>query len=509
MDFSVNAREQGAKAAIIDADTGDIVSYQTLYQRSNRVANLLRSLNLTRGGHVAFMLENTVEIFEIALAALRSGLYATPISTRLKRDEIEYVIRDCGAQVVFVGSERSDLAGLDAVFPSIQILAVGDGPSTFHRYEPALASQSADPVEHESVGALFFYSSGSTGRPKGVLRQLPDTAVGQPTRSDALLQRLWSFDNTTVYLHPAPLYHAAPLQYHLSVLQLGGAVVLMRKFDPALALAAIERHAVTHSQWVPTMFGRLLSLPDETRRAFDLSSHRLAIHGAAPCPTDVKRRMIDWWSPIVWEFYSATEANGLCRASSEEWRVRPGTVGQAVVGELHIVDDDGGEVPPLTLGTVYFGGGSAFEYHNDAEKTLEARHPLGWTMVGDMGYVDADGYLFLTERKDFMIISGGVNIYPAEAENVLHSHPEVVDVAVIGVPNADFGEEVKAIVQPVDLARAGSALEAELIAFCRARISDVKCPRTVDFVDELQRLPTGKLQKKLLRAPYWERPATG
>jgi len=507
MDFSVNARDQSGKVAIVDADSGQTITYRTLDERANRVANLLRSLGLVRGDHIAFMLENSVEIFEIALAALRSGLYTTPISTRLKRDEVEYVIRDCEAAVVFLPADRSDLAGLDQAFPAVRFFTTGDEPTALPAYEQALAGQSPGPVADQSVGMLFFYSSGSTGRPKGVVRPLPDTPIGQQTRSDALMQRLWGFDRTTVYLHPAPLYHAGPLQYNLSVLQSGGTVVLMRKFEAQAALAAIERYKVTHTQWVPTMFGRMLSLPAATRCGFDLSSHRVAIHGAAPCPIDVKQRMIDWWGPIVSEYYSATEANGLCWASSEEWLARPGTVGKACVGEIHIVDEDGNEVPPLTPGTIYFSGGSAFTYHNDAEKTREASHPLGWTMVGDMGYVDDDGYLFLTDRKDFMIISGGVNIYPAEAENVLHAHPEVVDVAVIGVPNPDFGEEVKAIVQPANPARADSAFAAELIAYCRSRIADVKCPRTVDFVEELPRLPTGKLQKKLLRAPYWENAA--
>jgi acyl-CoA synthetase (AMP-forming)/AMP-acid ligase II len=392
---------------------------------------------------------------------------------------------------------------IPAMIEGLRGYCIGGAVEGFKDFEAAVADQPVTPIADESSGQLFLYSSGSTGRPKGILRPLPTNPPDEVSASEQQPIRAWGFGPDMVYLHPSPLYHSAPIFHALVTLQCGGTFVMLRNFDPQLALEAIDRFKVTHSQWVPTMFIRMLKLPEAVRAAQNLSSHKIAIHAAAPCPVDIKRSMIEWWGPIIYEFYSATEANGYCRVTPEEWLQKPGTVGKPLAGEIHITDKDGNEVPVNTPGTIYFGAGGQFEYHNDPEKTRETRHPQGWTTVGDMGYVDEDGYLFLTDRRDFMIVSGGVNIYPAEAENVLHAHPEVVDVAVIGVPNADFGEEVKAIIQPADISRASPELEAELIRFCRERISDIKCPRSVDFVAELPRLPTGKLQKKLLRAPYW------
>jgi acyl-CoA synthetase (AMP-forming)/AMP-acid ligase II len=318
------------------------------------------------------------------------------------------------------------------------------------------------------------------------------------------MQAAYSFEQAMVYLSPAPLYHAAPLAFSLAAIGFGGTLVVMEKFDPEQALALIERYRVTHSQWVPTMFARIAKLPPEIRAKYDVSSLKLAIHAAAPCPPDIKRQMIEWWGDAIVEFYSGTEAVGMCLVTAKEWLAHPGTVGKAVSGKIHICNDDGNEVPAGQTGLIYFSGGPAFNYHGDPEKTRAATHKNGWGTLGDVGYQDEEGYLYLTDRKDFMIISGGVNIYPAETESVLINHPAVTDVAVIGVPNEEFGEEVKAIVQPADWQSASPALAEELIKYCRDRLADVKCPRSVDFVEELPRLPTGKLQKKLIRAPYWE-----
>ena len=357
----------------------------------------------------------------------------------------------------------------------------------------------------------MLYSSGTTGRPKGVKTELinaEDIDAANPLLG--LVQKLYGFAPGIRYLSPAPLYHAAPLHYNMSVLRMGGTTVVMDHFDAEQALALIERHKITHSQWVPTMFVRMLKLPPEVRSRYDLSSHACAIHAAAPCPVQVKEAMIDWWGPIINEYYGATEGNGFCAANSTEWMAHKGTVGRALVGELRIVGEDGQTQPPSTdggqtsVGTIYFANGPQFEYHNDPEKTAASRSKEGWTTLGDVGYVDTDGYLYLTDRKAYMIISGGVNIYPQEIENLLVTHPKVFDVAVIGVPNEDFGEEVKAVVQPARWEDAGPALEAELIAFCRANLSTVKCPRSVDFDKELPRHPTGKLYKRLVRDRYWQ-----
>jgi long-chain acyl-CoA synthetase len=317
------------------------------------------------------------------------------------------------------------------------------------------------------------------------------------------MQAAYGFHQAMVYLTPAPLYHAAPLAFSMASIGFGGTLVVMEKFDPEQALALIDRYRVTHSQWVPTMFARIVKLPRETREAYDVSSLKLAIHAAAPCPPEIKRQMIDWWGDAIVEYYSGTEAVGTCLVTAKEWLAHPGTVGKAVSGKIHICDDDGNELPVGQTGLIYFSDGMPFEYHGDPEKTKSAKHKNGWGTLGDVGYQDQEGYLYLTDRKDFMIISGGVNIYPAETESVLINHPAVTDVAVIGVPNEEFGEEVKAIVQPAGWHNAGPELAEELIKYCRDRLADVKCPRSVDFVEELPRLPTGKLQKKLIRAPYW------
>ena len=350
----------------------------------------------------------------------------------------------------------------------------------------------------------MLYSSGTTGRPKGVFVPPQATEIDAASPMTDILSRLYGVDASTVYLSPAPLYHAAPLRYTLGVQRLGATVVVMAHFDAERYLQLVQQYRISHSQLVPTMFVRMLKLPEAVRRQYDVSSLRCAIHAAAPCPVPVKRQMIDWWGPILWEYYAGTEGNGVTMANSAQWLAHPGTVGAAVVGELRICDDDTGAVLPAgQTGTVYFANGRPFAYHNDPAKTAGSTHPLGWTTLGDVGHVDADGFLFLTDRKSYMIISGGVNIYPQEAENVLINHPKVADCAVLGVPNDEFGEEVKAVVQPRDMQDAGPALEQELIRYCREHLSHIKCPRSVDFEAELPRHATGKLYKRLLKDRYW------
>ena len=375
----------------------------------------------------------------------------------------------------------------------------------FAAFEAALCAQPAEPIADQSEGVEMLYSSGTTGVPKGIRKALPAQPFGYPSAAQARMMGLYGIDQQTVYLSPAPLYHAAPLMHNIRINRFGGTSVVMEKFDALGALEAIERHRITHSQWVPTMFVRLLRLAPSERARFDLSSHRCAIHAAAPCPVEVKHQMIDWWGPILREYYGGSEGNGMTAIDTEQWLAHPGSVGRPVIGEIKICDDDGKVLPTGEVGTVYFAGGPVFEYHNDPQKTAASRHREGGSTLGDIGYLDDDGYLYLTDRKAFVIISGGVNIYPQESENVLLSHHKVLDVAVIGVPDEEFGEAVKAIVQPVRMSDASAELGAELIAFCKSKLSPVKCPRSVDFLAQLPRQENGKLYKQSLRDPYWKR----
>jgi acyl-CoA synthetase (AMP-forming)/AMP-acid ligase II len=363
------------------------------------------------------------------------------------------------------------------------------------------------PIADEVGGADMLYSSGTTGRPKGVRVPLQGNLIDAPNALVMLTQGLFGFNRDSIYLSPAPLYHAAPLRYSMTVHRLGGTVVVMEHFDAEEALRNIETYKASASQWVPTMFVRMLKLPDAVRLKYDVSSMKSAVHAAAPCPIEVKRKMIEWWGPVIHEYYAGTEGNGFCYVGSPDWLAHPGTVGKSLLGPVHICGEHGEELPVGEEGTIYFESESQFEYHNDTKKTAESRHPehANWSTLGDVGKLDADGFLYLTDRKAFMIISGGVNIYPQEAENLLINHPKVADVAVIGVPNEDFGEEVKAVVQPADWADAGPALADELMAYTRANLSAIKCPRSIDFDRELPRHPTGKLYKRLIRDRYWDK----
>jgi long-chain acyl-CoA synthetase len=500
------AAEQPGKAAVIMAGSGQVITFAELDAAANRLAHVLHDAGLRHGDHVAFMLENRWEFLAIAWAAQRSGLYYTPVSSRLQADEAAYIVDDCGAQAFIASAAVAEIAAsLSAVTPHVRLrLMLDPAAGGFTSYESVTAGAAASPLPDEAEGADMLYSSGTTGRPKGVKPALPLTPMGTPGSLFQLVSFLFPTDAESVYLSPAPLYHAAPLRYCLAMHRFGATVVVLEKFDPEQALAAIETYRVTHSQWVPTMFIRMLKLPAEIRAKWDLSSMRYAVHAAAPCPIPVKEQMIEWWGPVLHEYYSGTEAAGFTYVNSADWLTHKGTVGRSLVGQPHVLDDSGEELPPGATGTLYFSGGPAFEYHGDPAKTAASRDPQGrgWTTLGDVGHLDEDGFIYLTDRVSNMIISGGVNIYPQEAENVLAVHPRVADVAVIGVPDPEMGEQVKAVVQPVSMADAGPELGAELIAYCRDRLAHYKCPRSVDFRADLPRHPTGKLFKRVLRDEY-------
>lgn len=505
MHIGTVAAELPEKVAYVMADEGRSVCYAELDDESNRAAQLFAALGLKAGDHVALLLENHPRFLHICWAAQRAGLYYTPISWRLQQDEVAYIVNNCEAKVFITSYARREVVAplLEQTGNLIARYMIDGVIEGFESWEGAVDVMPAEPLAEELEGQSMLYSSGTTGYPKGIKKPLPGVPFGS---SDAvpIMTALYGATPESIYLSPAPLYHSAPLAFTMTCIRNGITVVIMEHFDAELALCYIEQYGVTHSQWVPTMFVRMLKLPEEVRARYDVSSLQCAIHAAAPCPIQVKEQMIDWWGPVLYEYYAGTEGNGFVQLNSIEWLAHKGSVGRPLNCELHICDDEGNELPVGEPGTIYFGGGGEFEYYKDPDKTRDSRHPRGWSTLGDVGYLDEDGYLYLTDRKHFMIISGGVNIYPQETENVLINHPKVLDVAVIGVPNEEFGEEVKAVVQPRDMADAGAQLEMELMAYCRDHLSHIKCPRSIDFEPELPRHPTGKLYKRLLKDRYWQ-----
>lgn len=495
------------KAAVILGSAGTTLTYGELENRANQAAHAFRRMGLKPGDRVAFALENCLEIFPFVWGAQRSGLYYVAVSSRLKTDEIAYIVEDSGSKLLlasdYVGADVLDGLGA-ALGPSVERFKIGDAYKGWRDWNDVLDGMPTTPITDECLGSDMLYSSGTTGRPKGILHKVdhrdpPDT----PPPSLALVRDGFGLTSDSVYLCPAPLYHAAPLRWSMWAQMLGATVIVMEKYDPEQALRLIETCKVTHGQFVPTHFIRMLKLDNHVRQAYDVSSLKLAIHAAAPCPKPVKEAMIDWWGPILVEYYAGSEGNGMTMISSQEWLSHPGSVGRAVIGEVRICDDRGEPLPPGEEGGVFFAGGSAFEYHNDPDKTAQATNKYGWTSLGDVGKLDEEGYLYLTDRKSFMIISGGVNIYPQEIESLLVTHPKVADVAVIGAPDPDFGEKVVAVVQPRVSVEASQALADELIQFCRASLSGVKVPRQIDFSAALPRADTGKLYKRLIRDEYW------
>ena len=503
---TVHARAHPDKPAIIMAASGEIITYAQLNARSNQVAQLIRDHGIGIGETIALCLENHPWFFVLAWGAQRAGVHYVAISSRLTAPEVSYILEDSGAKLLFGSAYLAPV--LDEVArlnPGIKQLRF-DSPGSLSA-EAALAAMPETPIADERAGTDMLYSSGTTGRPKGVKIALPeDPAIDAPSIFVQLVKAAYGMTEEAMYISPAPLYHAAPLRWSMTVHRIGGTVVVMERFDPEAALAAIEKYQITDGQFVPTHFVRMLKLPEEIRRKYDVSSLKCAIHAAAPCPVPIKRSMIDWWGPVLFEYYAGTEGNGSTFITSAEWLTKPGSVGRALSGVVHICDEEGNEVPRGTEGQVFFEAADPtlkpFEYHNDPEKTAESRNKHGWTSIGDVGLLDDDGFLFLTDRKSFMIISGGVNIYPQEIENLLITHPKVADAAVIGAPDSDLGERVVAVVQPLDMADAGPALAEELLAYLAPQLSRLKMPRQIDFREQLPREATGKLYKRLLRDEY-------
>jgi acyl-CoA synthetase (AMP-forming)/AMP-acid ligase II len=493
------------------AGSGETLTFRELDRASNRGAQLLRSLGLTRGDVFAIWSTNNPGFLEVAFAMQRSGLYMTPIPAKLKTEEAVYIINDSGARVLIldagVGPQAEALARqASALCPGVETFYSlrGELPG-LRSWEDATAAMPDTPIADQSTGRTMIYSSGTTGKPKGVRQPLPTEAFNALTGFLSFHRSLFKTGPGSYFVGTAPLYHAGPCAMVMADLQLGGSLLLFEKFDAEKVLSGIEAHRVRRGQFVPTMFTRMLKLPEEVRDRYDVSSMQVAMHSAAPCPIDVKRSMIQWWGPVICEIYGGTENVGSTLISSEEWLKKPGSVGRVMQGRLHVCSEDGADLRPNETGLVYFETASTFVYLNDPEKTQNSRHPqhANWATFGDIGRVDEDGYLFLSDRRAFMIISGGVNIYPQEAEDVLTMHPEVADVAVFGVPDPDMGEQVKAVIQPVHRSKAGAQLEAELIAYCRERLASLKCPKSIDFAPELPRDPTGKMLKRQLRDRYW------
>jgi long-chain acyl-CoA synthetase len=502
------------RPAFIMATSGQSMTYRELEGRSNQLAQLLRDHGIQRLDHYAVFMENNAHFIEACVAGERTGLYYTCVNAFLTADELAYILDNSEARLLVTSVAKLDVArkALLSCPRVATCLVVGGGALVEGRvgiaavrdYAGAIAAYPETPVADEALGTAMLYSSGTTGRPKGILRPLPENPPSEGLPLFAFLNKLWQCEEGMKYLSPAPLYHSAPLANVSLVIRNGGTAIIMEHFEPQHYLELVERHKITHTQLVPTMFSRMLKLPDAERRKHDLSSIKIAIHAAAPCPAQVKEDMIAWWGPLIHEYYGATEGLGFTACNTPEWQAHRGSVGKVLLGDLHIMDEDMKPVPNGTAGEIWFKTATPFVYFNDPERTALTRSPDGtMSTVGDMGYIDDDGFLYLTDRSTFMIISGGVNIYPQECENLLITHPKVADAAVFGVPNEDLGEEVKAVVQPVAGVQAGLELAKELMEFCQAHLSRQKCPRSVDFTDQLPRLPTGKLYKRMLRDPYW------
>ena len=504
----IHAAARAEQPAIIMAKTGETVTYAELEARENRLAHFFRTKGLKRLDHYAVFMENNARYIECCGAGERAGLYYTCANSFLTPDELSYIVNNCRARVLITSQEKRDtaLAALKSC-PNVELCLIVDGPGDGERVlnlDEATKAFRSTPITDEALGAAMLYSSGTTGEPKGILRPLPEQPPAKKLPLLDFMERLWGYREGMIYLSPAPLYHSAPQAATNLVIRNGGTVIVMEKFDPEFYLQLVEKYKVTHSQLVPTMFSRMLKLPEDVRKKNDLSSLEVIVHAAAPCPVQVKEQMIEWWGPIILEYYSATEGLGLSGCNSTEWLAHRGTVGKVMLGDLHVLDEEMKPCATGTPGTLWFKTATPFEYFEDAAKTADARSKDGsMSTVGDVGYVNSDGFLYLTDRATFMIVSGGVNIYPQECENLLITHPKVADAAVFGVPNKDLGEEVKAVIELAPGIESGAETVDELMEFCTQHLSRQKCPRSIDFEDKLPRLPTGKLYKRLLRDRYW------
>lgn len=489
------------------AGSGDQLTYGEFEARTNQLAHFFRDCGLKAHDHYSIFMENNTRYLEACGGGERAGLYYTCINSYLTADELAFIVNNSESKVLITSTAKAEIAA-EALQQCPQIracLVVGQStPEGMQNFEDTIATYPTSPIADEQLGTPMLYSSGTTGRPKGILRPLPAEPPSENLPVMNFLSQLWRYRDGMRYLSPAPLYHSAPQAAVGLTFRAGGTCVVMEKFDPLQYLALIEQHQISHSQLVPTMFSRMLKLPESERMKHDLSSLEIAVHAAAPCPAQVKRDMIEWWGPIIFEYYGATEGLGFVACDSEEWLAHEGTVGKVMLGDLHILDDEMQPCDTGDIGTVWFKTATPFEYFNDQTKTKEATSSDGtMTTVNDVGYVDKDGFLYLTDRKTYMIISGGVNIYPQETEDLLITHPKVADAAVFGVPNEDLGEEVKAVVQVMPDIEPNETLIGELIDYCHEHLSRQKCPRSIDFETELPRLPTGKLYKRLLRDRYW------
>ncbi|MDG1386895.1 MAG: acyl-CoA synthetase [Halioglobus sp.] len=503
--LSFHARSTPEKAAIIVAESGAITTYEELNRKSIQCARLFAEQGLGFGDHIALMVENLPEALVVAWAAFRSGLYVTPVNWHLKADEAAYVVNDSMAKLVVIspGVEAITTELDQCISPEVGRWSLGGSVGAYRSLEKAWEACSGEPLEEEWQGTMMFYSSGTTGKPKGILNPLERHSTdSEPDPLWPLIKGLYGFSEETVYLCPTPLYHAAPIAWSMTTLRLGGTVVLMQKFDARQALQSIERFRVNRAQFVPTMFVRMLDIPEDERARYDVSSLEVAVHAAAPCAVVVKHAMMDWWGPVIYEYYAGSEGVGFTAIEPQEWLEHPGSVGRPMTGPVHILDNQDNELAVGEVGAIYFETDSTFSYHGDEDKTRDSYSRQGWSTLGDVGYVDEEGYLYLTDRRSNMIISGGVNIYPQEAENVLINHPSVFDVAVIGVPHPEFGESVKAVVQLYTGINPSNDRAAELIEYCQQYLTKYKCPRSVDFVAELPRLPSGKLLKRELLTQY-------
>lgn len=498
------SRVTPSKPAIIMADTGDVVTFLELEERSNQAAHLFRHLGLTAGDHIACVLENRPQFLELTWAAHRSGLIYTPISTHLTVDEAEYIIRDSDAKLIVLSERQLEIASaLTERLPNLTLRFIVAGAALgFKSWERSIANFPKTPIADQSTGVDMCYSSGTTGKPKGVVKQTQVIAFGEPAAVNDRSVLRFGFDEDTIFLVPNPLYHSAPLRHSMLVQRFGGTVVLMGRFDAEVALKAIDQNRVNYAFFVPTMFVRLLNLPDSVRDAYELSSLKTVTHAAAPCPTPVKEKMIEWLGPIITELYGSTEECGFTAISSDDWKNHKGSIGLPMEGIFHVLDDSGTEVEPGTPGTIWVEGGRQFEYYKDPMKTKLSRNENGWRTIGDVGYVDREGFVYLTDRTAFTINSGGVKIFPKEVEDLLCTHPAVADVAVFGVPDSEFGEQVKAVVELKDAEGSNPELATELIEFCRTRLSRIKVPKSIEF-EKLPRNPLGKLMKKVLKERYW------